>query len=236
MVELSVVIPTIEESDGDIKALQYIRRCSFEDYEVIVRRDSSASKARNKGAERAQAEKIVFFDDDSMPCEGHLQAASNALNEHDAVAGRVFQPDDSPFKNKEIPWYDQGEEQKQTTLLPGCNMAMNKTLFENVGGFNENLPFGHEEVELAERICRDHRIHYEPEMVIYHYFAESVWGYWKKAYRHGKADTRIWELDGFPWSKRVVQSLPLARPNAGPIEIISRLARRTGRIRGLLAT
>lgn len=234
MVELSIIIPTIAEDDSDIEALEYLRRCGFDDYEVIVRRDAGASTARNEGVKRAEADKIVFLDDDSLPRDGYLKAVSEALDEHDVVVGRVFQPDDSPVKQKDIPWYDQGDEVRRTTLVPGCNMAIKRAVFEDVGGFNELFDHGHEETELAERICQDHDIYYHPEMVVDHYFSESVLGYWQKAYRHGKADVQRWKLEETPWPVRLKQSLPIARPNAGVAEVISRIVRRFGRIRGLV--
>ncbi|MDS0300289.1 glycosyltransferase [Halogeometricum sp. S1BR25-6] len=255
MVELSVVIPTIIENEEDIEAVQYLCRGSYDDYEVIVRRDTGASKARNEGIKRANADKIVFLDDDSMPREGYLEAASKALDEHDAVAGRVFQPDDSPFKYKDLPWpdefpfkykdmpwYDQGDEPKETEWLPGCNMAMTKELLEDVGGFDERIHHGHEETELAERICRDHSIHYHPEMVVDHSFADSVFEYWKKSHRHGKADVRRWEIKDTPRSKRVVQALLLDTVNRSvpklafwiAVEAIHHVVRFIGQIDGLL--
>jgi GT2 family glycosyltransferase len=218
MVELSVVIPTIAEDEEEITAVRYLRQCGHDDYEVIIRRDTGASKARNEGIKQANADKIVFLDDDSMPREGYLDAASEALDAHKAVAGRVFQPDDSPFKYKDLdwpdgfildyrdlPWYDQGEMQKPTKWLPGCNMAMRKSLLEEVGGFDERLHHGHEETVLADRIRRDHTIYYHPEMVVDHSFADSILEYWKKSYRHGKADVHRWNINETPRYKRLMQ-------------------------------
>lgn len=234
MVELSVIIPTILEDEREIVALQYLKEDSSEEYEVVIRRDEGATLARNAGVKQASADKIIFLDDDSMPRPGYLEAASDALDEHLAVTGRVFQPPDAPFGDKDLPWYDQGDEPKRTELLAGCNMAMQRKLFETVGGFDEDLYFGHEETELAERICEEHSIHYVPEMVIDHYFAKSILGYWRKAYRHGRADVRLWELKGFPWRERLTLSIPIIIPRNGVVEAGSRMSRRFGRLNGLL--
>ena len=233
MVELSIIIPTIEEDD-ELVVLPYLQRCDYDDYEVIIRRDPGAAKARNEGIKRAKADKLVFLDDDSMPHDGYLKAVSEALDEHGAVVGRVLQPPDSPFKDKEIPWYDQGDEVKPTTLVPGCNMAMKREVLEHVGGFNEIFDHGHEETELAERITKDYDIYYHPEMVVSHYFAASVFEYWQKSYRHGKADVRQWELEGKPRELQLKESLPVIRPTTDPAEAGCRFARRFGRARGLL--
>jgi glycosyltransferase involved in cell wall biosynthesis len=109
MVELSIIVPTTKP-ESEIDCLRYLDAQEFDDYEVIIRSDPGASKARNEAIKRANAEKLVFLDDDSMPRPGHLQAASDALDEHDVVAGRVFQPDDAVITYKQLPWYDQGDE------------------------------------------------------------------------------------------------------------------------------
>lgn len=236
MPELSVVIPTTIEDDEDVPAVDYLRRCSYDDYELVIRRDEGASQARNAGIREATSDKLVFLDDDSMPRDGHLRAAAAALSDHDAVAGRVFQPPDAPFADKDLPWYDQGDEPKRTNLLPGCNMAMRKSLLERVGTFNESLPWGHEETDLALRICEETYIYYEPSMVVDHYFAESVWAYWKKSHRHGIADVQWWRVNGTAWHEQFLRSLPvfLPRENLDAVEFVSLVSKRLGRIRGHL--
>ncbi|MFC6716049.1 glycosyltransferase family 2 protein [Natrialbaceae archaeon GCM10025810] len=255
MVELSVVIATIIENDQDIPAVRHLQQSRYDDYEIIVRRDPGASKARNEGVKEANAEKIVFLDDDSLPQDGYLEAASRSLDDHEAVTGRVFQPDDSPFKYKDLPWpdelpvtyrdlpwYDQGDKPTFTDRVAGCNMAMRKSLLEEIGGFDERLDHGHEETELAERICRDHSIYYDPEMVVEHAFADSIIGYWKKSYRHGKADIRLWEIRNTPRSSRLMQALLVDTVNRSipklalwiAVESVHHVVRCVGQIDGLL--
>lgn len=232
-VELSIVVPTLAGPDSDIEVLSALDDCDFKGYEVLLSRAKGASHARNVGIEKASSEKIVFLDDDSKPQGNYLAAASRALDEHDAVTGLVVQPEDAPFRDKDLPWYDQGDEVKQTSLVVGCNMAVRRDVLLNVGGFDERFHHGHEETELAARINEKYDIYYHPEMVVEHPFASSTWGYWKKSFRHGRADAQLWELRDEPWRSRLVQSVPASRPNAGPVEFVSRFFRRFGRIAGL---
>ena len=233
MVELSIIIPTIQ-SESEIDCLRHLEEQEFDDYEVIIRSDPGASKARNEGIKRATTEKLVFLDDDSMPRPGYLETVSAALDEHAVVAGRVFQPDDAPITYRELPWYDQGDEGKYTDLIVGCNMAMRKSVIEDVGGFNEAFFHGHEETELAERILEKYQIYYEPEMVVDHYFATSVRQYWSKAYRHGKADADWWEVDDVPLRTRLWKCLPLTVLRRQPTETVAELVIRIGRTRRLI--
>lgn len=232
MVELSVVVPTTIEDDAAVPVLRHLPNPGSLDleYEVIVRRDPGASTARNEGIERASGEKIVFLDDDSVPEERYLEAVSAALDERVAVTGRVVQPDDAPFSEMDVPWYDQGDEPKPTTMVAGCNMAVRRSVLEEVGGFNETFDHGHEETELAHRISERYDIVYDPSMVVEHPFAESVRGYWRKEFRHGKADVLWWTFDGWSRRKRVLQSLALLLPVRRPVRFVGSVVRFAGRL------
>jgi GT2 family glycosyltransferase len=234
MVELSIIIPTIKP-ESEIDCLRYLEAQGFDDYEVVIRSDPGASKARNEAIKRANAEKLVFLDDDSMPRPGYLQAVSEALDEHDVVAGRVFQPDDAVITYKELPWYDQGDEGKYTDLVVGCNMAMRKSVIDAVGGFNETFFHGHEETELGRRIREEFDIWYEPSMVVEHYYAFSIRQYWEKSYRHGKADADWWVVDDVPLRNRIRKCVPLNVLRRRPVETVSRLVHKFGRVRRLTA-
>lgn len=229
MVEVSVIIPTTLPRDADIEPLVALERDAFDDYEVVVRRDDGAAHARNVGIERSSGEKLVFLDDDSVPRPGYLQRAAAALDAHPAVAGRVVQPADAPFRNLELPWYDQGEESKPTEMLPGCNMAIRRDVIEHVGGFDEEVfDWGHEESELAERISRSHYIQYVPDLVVTHTYVESLPDFVRKSYLLGRADVRWWRLDGksFRWLCR--QSLNSSIRGETRLETVRRVAQRVG--------
>jgi GT2 family glycosyltransferase len=60
---------------------------------------------------------------------------------------------------------------------------MRREALEAVGGWDETMGWGHEEKELAERLLREYPIYYNPEMVVDHVYAESLFNYWHKQYR-----------------------------------------------------
>ncbi len=229
MVEVSVIIPTTLPREADIEPVSRLARDGFSDYEIVVRRDEGAAHARNVGIERAQGEKLVFLDDDSVPCRGYLRTVSVALDAYPAVAGRVIQPKDAPFRNLELPWYDQGEETKHTEMMPGCNMAVRREVIESVGGFDEEaFGWGHEESELAERIAQNYAIQYVPELLVEHTYVESFRAYVKKSYLLGRADVRWWRLDGKSFGWLVKQSLNSPIRGKTGIETVRRVAQRVG--------
>lgn len=180
--ELSVVVPTTRRR-SEIEVTRYLDRCEFEDYEVIARDDVPVTRARNEGYQRADAEKVIFLDDDSMPRDGYLQAAADTLEEKPAVAGRTVHPRNDVFSGQLTSHYSFGTEPRYVTRFWGCNMGVRREVLDAVGGWDEQMGWGHEEKDLAERILTDHSIYYNPEMVVDHVYAESLPDYWKKSYK-----------------------------------------------------
>lgn len=197
MTELSVVVPT-QNSVDDIEVLPALERCEFTDYEVIVRDDSNVTRARNEGIKRASAEKIVFLDDDSRPRNGYLARVSDVLDREAAVAGRTVHPRDDVFAEYLTDHYDFGETSKYVTRFWGCNMAIRKEVFDEVGLWDERISWGHEEKELADRVLREYPIYYDPQLVVSHPYANSLPEYWRKRYRLEKQTPYYWERQDVP--------------------------------------
>jgi GT2 family glycosyltransferase len=229
MVAVSVIIPTTLPEGATIEPVERLARDSFDDYELLVRREEGAAHARNVGIERARGEKLIFLDDDSIPCEGYLRTASVALDAYPAVAGRVRQPDDARFADLELPWYDQGGVTKPTDMLPGCNMAIRREVLDSVGGFDEEtFGWGHEESELAERIAQHYEIQYVPELLVEHTYVESFPDYVEKSYLLGRADVRWWRLDGKSLRWLLRQSLNSSIRGETRLETVRRITQRAG--------
>lgn len=225
--ELSVVVVSFDDEE-EIPSINALKSLEFEDFEVIIRDDAGICTARNAGIKEASADKIVFIDDDAYPHEGYLQAAERALEDHEIVAGRVIHPRDDVI-SEFTDHYDQGLVGKTTDTIVGCNMAFKKEVFETVGYFDENLDWGHDETELAERAMEEYDIYYEPEMVVEHLYADGVVDYWKKMYKFGPADV-------YYGKNSVEQSVPggiktVLRPSAFISESFSgTLVKTVGRI------
>jgi len=197
MVEVSVVVPTLKDRD-QVECVSYLERGDFTDYEVIVRNDASATKARNKAIKRANSEKIVFLDDDSRPRSEYLAEASRVLNKEVAVAGKIIHPSDDVFSDQYTSHYSYGDEPKYINRFWGPNMAVKKEVFDRVGMFDENISWGHEEKELADRVCAEYSIYYDPELVVEHRYAESVPDFWLKQYRLELQTPYYWDTQRIP--------------------------------------
>lgn len=240
--ELSIVIPTVRPR-SEIEVVSHLEQCSFQDYEIILRDDVPVTKARNEGYRRARADKIIFLDDDSMPRDGYLTEASETLEAEAAVAGRTVHPCGDLFAGALTAHYSFGERPRYVDRFWGCNMGMRKEALEAVGGWDQEMGWGHEEKELADRVRTECPIYYNPDMVVDHVYAESLWDYWDKQYhlekgtpyylrKKGRSQRQIIARTVFDLltpSKYVADSLPVTLAKSG-----GTLAGALGRLAGLL--
>ncbi len=241
--ELSVVIPTMRPR-SEIEVLDYLERDDFEDFELIVCDDTPVTKARNEGYRAADAEKIVFLDDDSRPRSGYLAAAASTLEEEAAVTGRTIHPRDDLFAGQLTSHYSFGETPRYVDRFWGCNMGIRREVLDDVGGWDESMGWGHEEKELAERVNAKYDIYYNPDMVVEHVYAESLLDYWRKQYRLEKMTPYYLKKQGVSTGRIFALSLvdlltPSRYLGASPGLILARsgrnIARASGRLVGLLS-
>jgi len=239
--ELSVVIPTLK-SRSDVTALRYLKQCDFDEYEVILRDDFPVTKARNEGYHRANSEKILFLDDDSMPRDGYLEEAANTLENEDAVAGRTVHPRNDIFAGQLTSHYEHGDQPGYVDAFWGCNMGIRREVLEDVGGWDENMGWGHEEKELARRVRESHEIYYNPDMVVDHVYAESLVDYWTKLYKLETQTPYFWQKQGISpaeiFERTVTDAInPLnylgRTPSLAVARTGNRFVRAAGRLTGL---
>jgi GT2 family glycosyltransferase len=83
-------------------------------------------------------------------------------------------------------------------------------VFDEVGMWNEDITWGHEEKELADRILTRYPIYYDPELTIYHTYADSVPDLWHKHYRLEKQTPYLWEQKGIPRSRQYFKTAQTA--------------------------
>lgn len=243
MVSVSVIIATLKPRD-EIEAIQILDTHEFDDYEVIVCDDSPVTKARNEGVKQANAEKLVFLDDDSRPQPGYLETAKSVLETEAAYAGRTVHPFDDIFARHFTNHYDWGDEANYVDAFWGCNMGVNRYVFEAVGGWDEEMGWGHEEKELASRVTSEFDIRYDPNLVVEHQYASSVMDYWMKQYKLERKTPYFWSKGGVPRRDQVAkivcdifdpEKYVRRTPMATVTQTGSNLAKAAGRINGLLS-
>ena len=134
-----IVVNDTESSEEYSSRLQAIKDIRY------LECDGGTAAARNKGAEAAETEKILFLDADCYPEEDWHDEMSEALEEHDLIEGEVeYIGERCPFSRIVE---NRGEEGRFLT----ANLGVRKEVFENIK-FDENYPIFREDTDFGIRV------------------------------------------------------------------------------------
>lgn len=137
------------------------------------------SNALNCGLAEAKGDVMYFTDDDCVFSEGFADALAREFAddaELDGIGGRVelYDPADLPLATRLMDTRIELKDSSQLFfLLPGCNMAFRRRVFDRIGGFDPLFgPGTPRVVEDADFIYRafkaGFRLVYFPTILIYH--------------------------------------------------------------------
>lgn len=119
---------------------------------------------RNHGASQTSGTWIVFTDDDCLPQRGWLEAYYSQIADNDVLEGRTSPCGVRTRIDEECPINESGG------VLWSCNFAIRKSVFQELGGFNESFPgAAMEDVEFNTRIKNvDVPRSYVNDALVYH--------------------------------------------------------------------
>ena len=188
--------------------------------------DASASRgqafARNKGAEAADGEHLIFLDQDDVVAPGYVTAMSGALRRSEVVAARM----EALTLNEG--WRRHARDLPQTEGLPtdpipwayGCTLGVRRSTFQRLRGFRqipslvagEDIEFCWRAKELGVQLAfvRDALVHYR--------FPSTFRQLFRQGRRYGYAGVVVASLHG------VAPPNPtrLARSFLGPARLLIR--------------
>lgn len=198
---LSIIIPAFNAERTLPRLLDSIQCSDFKDYEVIAVDDFSSDNtvsiikgsavkevflsvhsgpavARNKGAEIAQGEILVFFDADIEVKPDTLSKIAKRFKENQDIKVLVGTYSDRPINKGFFPrfkalWFKSlfKETDTQTDSLEGFCAVIDKEAFKAIGGFNPLFQkAGLEDYELGCRLRQRYQIYFDASIQVRHNF------------------------------------------------------------------
>jgi GT2 family glycosyltransferase len=195
-VSVSVVVCTMDRPDALARCLRALRECTPPPAQVVVvdqgarpvapegaehvrMSERGVSRGRNRGARAAEHELLAFTDDDCVPAPEWVGVLERSFEDAvDGVTGRVL-----PLPGEGVAVSSRTSTARRTfgglrqtpwDIGTGGNLALRRSAFEAVGGFDETLGPGTparaaEDVDLLYRLANaGFTILYEPDAVVYH--------------------------------------------------------------------
>jgi glycosyltransferase involved in cell wall biosynthesis len=195
MIKISVIIPAFNEEKFLGNCLLSLKEQDFKDFEIIVVDNNSTDKtreiakkfgvilvleknqgvafARNKGAKIAKGEILVFTDADTILPKNWLSRIKEEFERDKELiafggscqfySGPISARLASKFLLKPFLFLDKFF--SGGFNLMGCNMAIKKEAFFEVGGFNENLKLN-EDVEISYRLRKMGKVKFDPNFKV----------------------------------------------------------------------
>lgn len=114
--------------------------------------DQTVSALRNRGAELAGNDLLVFIDSDCIVCPGWRDEVVRVLEDHtvDATGALCEVPADAGWMEKA--WFSQKPDGvRKAKYMNTANLIVRKNIFRSVGGFDESLVTD-EDCEFGERL------------------------------------------------------------------------------------
>lgn len=175
---------------------------SYPNVRLVLSDRRDFSIVRNRGLREARHDLIAYIDADCIaPADWLLQLVPKIdLPDVAAVGCNAYPPLDTPFLGKcfaclgkpaggaigfdsEVVFLERGV----NFIGSGCSLYRKADVIA-AGGFNENLPYGNEDVDLCERLIQAGRVlEYVPDAFVYHKTRNTFRQFIPWAFRRGKA-------------------------------------------------
>jgi len=169
---------------------------------LLKQPNAGPAAARNRGAQQAQGEYLIFTDDDCAPAPDWLQAFAATIAEMpDCLAGgrTINRLTDNLFSTTsqlivDIVYRHYNANPQQARFFASNNMALPAQRFHELGGFNANFRTS-EDRELCDRWRqRGWRMIYAEDAVIYHAHDLTLHKFCRQHYAYGKGAYRYHQL------------------------------------------
>lgn len=151
--------------------------------------DFNFSRMNNIAVQAAKGEWLVFLNDDVEPLDpkwltellAHIQRPEAGIAgarllypsgscQHAGIVTGIMGDTGHPLRNTfASPWWHWGRVTRNVSAVTGACMAIRKSVFEELGGFDETFPVNFNDVDLCLRARqKEYQVIYEPAAVLRH--------------------------------------------------------------------
>jgi cellulose synthase/poly-beta-1,6-N-acetylglucosamine synthase-like glycosyltransferase len=174
---------------------------------LVVEEKQGLNLARNIGIKCSHGEIIAFTDSDCIvPPDWITKIVENFKDPKVSCVGGSAKALDSDFISQYadnsivrlMPFFTKREELKKVKPFfrhpAGCNMAFRRKVAEEVGYFDENIQYGFDEVEFADRICRaGYKMVLDPDVLVWHKHRSTLKEFLKQNFQYGKGSGLVFK-------------------------------------------
>jgi cellulose synthase/poly-beta-1,6-N-acetylglucosamine synthase-like glycosyltransferase len=167
---------------------------------LVVEKRKGLNLARNTGIKCSKGEIVAFTDSDCIvPPNWITKIVENFKDPKVSCVGGSAKALDSDFISQYadnsivrlMPFFTKREELEKVKPFfrhpAGCNMAFRRKVAEEVGYFDENIQYGFDEVEFADRICRaGYKMVLDPDVLVWHKHRSTFREFLKQNFQYGK--------------------------------------------------
>jgi cellulose synthase/poly-beta-1,6-N-acetylglucosamine synthase-like glycosyltransferase len=167
---------------------------------LINEKRKGLNLARNVGIKNGNGEIVAFTDADCIvPSDWITKIVENFKDPKVSCVGGSAKALDSDFVSQYadnsivrlMPFFTKREELEKVKPFfrhpAGCNMAFRRKIAEEVGYFDENIQYGFDEVEFADRVCRaGYKMVLDPKVSVWHKHRSTLGEFLKQNFQYGK--------------------------------------------------
>ena len=199
---LALEYPSVElilVNDGaDIRVEELAR--AYEAIRYLAVEHGGLSSARNAGAAVARGEILVYTDDDCIAEPDWLKWIVKLFSEDPmigAVGGPNIPPQAETATQARVAAAPGGPvhvllSDTRAEHLPGCNFAVRKSVFDEVGGFNPVFRSAGDDVDFCWRVlAAGYELGFHPAAFVWHHRRFSYGAYFRQQVGYGRAEALL---------------------------------------------